>query len=229
MSTRSQGNPSLLDRIYLCGEGTLSTPELVALLIGRNGAAHKEAELASRLLRDGGGLRAVACRTAAEWSQESGVGWVRGGRLAAAFELTRRAGSTGLRRGALIRTGEDVHDLLSSRLRDSRREMFIVLLLDGRHRLLREELVSVGTLTSSLVHPREVFGPALRVAAAFLVVAHNHPSGDPSPSQEDIEVTRRLAETGWLLGVPLLDHVIVGDRRFVSLRERGFLPAAGER
>src|SRR5690606_306825 len=100
---------------------------------------------------------------------------------------------------------------------------FVALLLDARHRLLRVERVSEGTLTSSVVHPREVFGPALREAAAAVVVAHNHPSGDPTPSAEDRDVTARLAEAGRLVGVRLLDHVVVGDPGFVSFRERGDL------
>jgi DNA repair protein RadC len=95
-----------------------------------------------------------------------------------------------------------------------------VLLLDGKHRLVRRQRVSEGTLTSSLVHPREVFGPAVREAAAAVIVAHNHPSGDPEPSGEDLAVTRRLIEAGRILGVPVLDHVVIGDGAFVSIRDR---------
>ena len=106
-------------------------------------------------------------------------------------------------------------------------ETFHSLALDVRHELLAHEVVAVGTLTSAPVHPREVFRSALRRAAAALVVAHNHPSGDPEPSPEDVAVTRRLADAGRLLGVPLLDHVVLGEGRFVSLRERGLVgPAA---
>jgi DNA repair protein RadC len=107
------------------------------------------------------------------------------------------------------------------------REVFAVALLDGKHRLRRWERVSVGTLTASLVHPREVFRAAIREAAAAVVVAHNHPSGDPEPSTEDRHVTRRLVDAGRLLGIPVLDHVVVGDARCVSFRERGWLPASG--
>ena len=98
------------------------------------------------------------------------------------------------------------------------------MLLDSRHRVIRSVLTSQGTLTASLVHPREVFRPALREAAAALVLVHNHPSGDPSPSSEDREITRRLAQAGVLLGIPVLDHVIVADRGYASLREEGDLP-----
>jgi len=119
-----------------------------------------------------------------------------------------------------MRSAESVWRFLVGATRGRDRERFHVLLLDGKHRLIREEVVSEGTLTTSLVHPREVFRSAVREAAAAVVVAHNHPSGDPEPSPEDLEVTRRLVRTGKLLGIPLLDHVVLGDHGFVSLRER---------
>jgi DNA repair protein RadC len=106
-------------------------------------------------------------------------------------------------------------------LRDAPHERFLVVLLDGRHRLMRHEMVSQGTLTASLVHPREVFRPALRESAAALVLVHNHPSGDPAPSSEDREVTARLVRAGELLGIPVLDHVVVAERGYTSLREQG--------
>ncbi|MCZ6690196.1 MAG: DNA repair protein RadC, partial [Planctomycetota bacterium] len=103
------------------------------------------------------------------------------------------------------------------------KETFYALLLDSKNRLIREEAISTGTLTASLVHPREVFRGAIKDAAAALIVAHNHPSGDPTPSREDLEVTSRLRATGELIGIPLLDHIIIGSGRYVSLAERGRL------
>ena len=100
-----------------------------------------------------------------------------------------------------------------------------MILLDGKHRVLREELVSQGTLTTSPVHPREVFGVAIRHHAAAVVLVHNHPSGDPTPSADDLEITRRLADVGDLVGIRIVDHVIVGDGCFASLADRGMLPA----
>jgi DNA repair protein RadC len=133
-----------------------------------------------------------------------------GRRIARASRAPRRAlGSPAL-----------VYDLFSSELAGLDQETFHVLLLDGKHRLRRRQRISEGTLTTSLVHPREVFGPAVRECAAALICVHNHPSGDPEPSREDLEVTQRLIEAGRLLGVPLLDHVIVADGGYVSLRER---------
>lgn len=140
--------------------------------------------------------------------------------LAAAFALGRRVEAVRWVRADSVRSPGGVFRLMAPRLRGLEREVFSVLLVDGKHRLIDVEQVSEGTLTTSLVHPREVFRPALRRGAAALVVAHNHPSGDPEPSAEDVEVTRRLLDAGRLLGVPLLDHVVLGRGAYVSLRER---------
>lgn len=141
-------------------------------------------------------------------------------RLEAAFDLGRRVRELRTPKRPVLRTPGRVMRVLEERVRGCSRETFYTLLLDGKHALRRIEVVSVGTLTCSLVHPREVFRPALREAAAAIVCAHNHPSGDPEPSAEDVEVTRRLVDAGKLLGVPLLDHVVLGEGRWVSLRER---------
>lgn len=141
-------------------------------------------------------------------------------RLAALFELGRRVETQRWTSGDSVRTSGGVYRRMAPLLRGLERETFYVLFLDGRHRLLGVERVSEGTLTTSLVHPREVFRPAIRACAAAVVVAHNHPSGDPEPSRQDYEVTRRLAQCGRLVGVPLLDHVVIGQGAHVSIRER---------
>ena len=153
-----------------------------------------------------------------------GVGPTKAAVLVAAFELGRRCASSRLPEGAALLGPEDVFRRFEARLRRLDHERFTVLLLDGRHRVLGEELVSRGTLTASLVHPREVFRPALRASAAALILVHNHPSGDPTPSAEDRRVTARLAEAGELLGIRVLDHVVVAERGFASLRDEGVLP-----
>lgn len=137
-------------------------------------------------------------------------------RLAAAFELGREVERTRQPPRPHLFSPEEVHRLLAPEMRGLCRETFHVLLLDARHRLQDRVQVSEGTLSTSLVHPREVFGPAIRGGAAAVVVAHNHPSGDPRPSAEDVSVTRRLEETGQLVGIPLLDHVVIGDGRWAS-------------
>ena len=117
-----------------------------------------------------------------------------------------------------------VYNLYHDRFRDEKQEHFLAIILDTKHRILREVLVSKGTLNGSIVHPREVFAPAIRERAASVLVIHNHPSGDPAPSHEDIEITRRLREAGELIGIPLLDHVILGADSFISLRDQNVIP-----
>ena len=149
------------------------------------------------------------------------IPWRAALRLASAFELGRRVADCARISRAPIRTPGDAFELVRGALHGRDRETVVALYLDGRHRLLLLHVVSVGTATASLIHPREVFGPALRSGACAVVVAHNHPSGDPEPSAEDRGVTERLFAAGELVGVPLLDHLVVGGGAFVSLRGRG--------
>lgn len=145
-------------------------------------------------------------------------------RVACAFELGRRASARGRPTRAAVRTPRDAFELVHELLLGRDRETVVALYLDGRHRLLQRHEVSIGTATASLIHPREVFGPGLRLGACALVIAHNHPSGDPEPSAEDRGVTERLQAAGELVGIPLLDHIVVGGSSFVSLRGRGAWP-----
>jgi DNA repair protein RadC len=190
-----------------------------------------ERELLGRLLGGGPGParaeRLLEGRELAELARATRDGLIALGlgpraaeRLVAAFELGRRVERSRPPPRRCMRSPERVAALMAPELRGLDRETFHALLLDGKHRLRRRLTVSQGTLTASLVHPREVFGPALREGAAALIVVHNHPSGDPEPSLEDLSVTRRLLEAGRLVGVPLLDHVVVADGGWVSLRER---------
>jgi DNA repair protein RadC len=208
------------ERLAGLGAEALSDAELVALLL-RTGAAHHPArEVAQGLLRRHG-LRGLGRAALAELRRHPGVGDAKAATILAAFELGRRVASLRLRPGDLIRSPADVHRHFHPLLRDAPHERFLVVLLDGRHRVIRPVLTSQGTLTASLVHPREVFAPALREPAAAVVLVHNHPSGDPTPSREDREITARLVAAGDLLGIPVLDHVVVAEQGYVSLREDG--------
>ncbi len=167
-----------------------------------------------------GDLAALARSDPRELAAKLGARTVVGWRVAVAFALARRlAQHSGLERPA-IRGPADVQAVLGPALRGELRESFHVLLLDGKHRLRGQHVISIGSLSTSIVHPREVFRPAVRAGAAAILCAHNHPSGDPEPSQEDLAVTQRLEQTGKLLGIPLLDHVVLGEGRWISLRER---------
>lgn len=198
-----------------------TTAELLAVVAGGPAASRRAA--LETMLAAAGGLRQLGLRTAEELAAASGIGAARAQRLVAALELGRRSAAEPLARGAFLRTSGDVFRHFHPALRDLRVEQFRLVLLDGKHRYLRDELVSQGTLTSSPVHPREVFGPAIRHAAAAVVLVHNHPSGDPSPSSDDLEITRRLVHVGDLIGIRVVDHVIVGDGVYVSLGDRGLL------
>ena len=162
-----------------------------------------------------------------ELATAPGIGLARACALVAAFELGRRAAAEPARRDLRIQGPGDVYRRLGPALRDRRQEEFWALYLDTQNRVISERCVTVGLLNSSLVHPREVFAPAIAHAAASVVLAHNHPSGDPDPSPEDLEVTWQLVESGRLLGIPVRDHIVIGDGRYISLLERGLVPGAG--
>ena len=217
------------ERLFSLGIGALSDAELVALTLRTGGAGAGVASLAADLLARQGGLSGLARSDLRELMGIRGVGRTKAAALFAAVELGRRISHRRLREGDAIRSPEDVFRHFHTRLRHASQEHFFVLLLDGRHRVQSEQVVSLGTLTASLVHPREVFRPAIRASAAALILVHNHPSGDPDPSPEDRTVTGRLARAGELLGVPVLDHVIVAERGFRSLRDDGDMGPAPDR
>ena len=212
------------ERLRALGTGALAVHELVALLVGSGGASGSAAAVASRLLEAvGGSLRRLATLDVAALERVWGVGSATAARVLGALELGRRAASESPAERDRIRGPGDVYQRYGPRLRDLPQEEFHALLLDTRHRVVREVCVTRGTLDASLISPREVFRLAVVEGAAAVILAHNHPSGDPAPSPDDRAVTRQIAEAGRALGIPVLDHVIVGDGRFASLAEEGGL------
>jgi DNA repair protein RadC len=209
------------ERLLAGGAGSLSERELLALLIGSGARGRSALALAEDLLRDG--LYALAQREPLELARERGLGPARAACVAAALELGSRLAAAPRPEAPVFRSPAETAAFLLPR--HSRRpvEVFGVLALDVRHRLRREVIVSTGCLTSSLVHPREVFQHAVLARAAGLVLFHNHPSGDPEPSADDVALTRRLAAAGTLMGIEVLDHLVLGAARWVSLKERGIL------
>lgn len=213
------------ERLRTLGPAALSTPELLALVLGTGAAGRDVLAVAGHLLASAdGSLRRLAARMPAEWQRTPGVGPSKAARLLAAFELGLRAAQEDRPAKARIRDPEDVVRLLAPRLRDLAVEEFHLLALDSQSQVLREVLVTRGLLDSSLVHPREVFRPAIVEAAAGIIVVHNHPSGDPTPSAEDRAVTRQLVAAGKLLDLPVYDHVIVAGDRWMSLAAAGLMP-----
>jgi len=211
------------ERLEALGSSALSDAELIALLLRTGNRGSDALAVATDLLVRHGGLQGLSRVSGRELGRSQGIGPAKGASLRAALEIGRRLAGRRLRAGAAIRSPADVYHHFHPQLRDASQEHFLVILLDARQRVLRTEIVSQGTLTASLVHPREVFRPALRDAAAALVLVHNHPSGDPTPSAEDREVTARLASAGEILGVRVLDHIVVAERGYSSFRERGEL------
>jgi DNA repair protein RadC len=210
------------ERLLRLGPDALPDEELLALVMGRNGG-RPALTCARDLLLGCGSLRRLSTRAPRELVGALGVNEGQAARLAALFGLTRRLMGERLRHGMLFANPRQIFEHYHGALRDKKREMFLVVMLDARHRVLGEEIVSEGSLTSSIVHPREVFLPAVRESAGALVLVHNHPSGDPRPSDEDVAVTRRLVHAAELLGIRVLDHVIVGDGAYASFKEAGLL------
>jgi DNA repair protein RadC len=180
------------------------------------------AEAARMLLEKYPGLGDLAAQRPASLVRGFGLGPVRSARLLAAFELGFRARDASVRAGFVVNGPVDVHPLLREEFRGLDRERFLALYLDTRHRVVAVETVSIGSLNASLVHPRELFKPAVAMSAAAVIVAHNHPSGDPSPSGDDLELTARLDRCGDLLGIALLDHLVAGHEEIISIREYGW-------
>jgi DNA repair protein RadC len=209
------------ERLARHGAGALSNRELIALLLGTGSARASALDTAERLVE--GGIRGLAQRSLDDLESEHGLGRAKATRVLAALELGARLASEGRAGQPALRTPGDCARHLLPRYAGRAVETFGILALDVRHRLKREAVISVGCLTSSLVHPREVFQEAVVSRAAALILFHNHPSGDPEPSAEDVSLTRRLASAGTLMGIDVLDHIVLGAGRYVSFRERGLV------
>ena len=221
-----QGLPSAerpRERLYWNGPEALADAELLALQLGSGTPGRSAADVAREMLATYGSLAEVAAREAVELARVTGVGPAKAARRAAAFELGRRlrARTPGVR--VVLSAPADVYAAFGPLMEDLPREVFRVALLDAQNGLLRDRVISQGTLSASLVHPREVFKPAILESAASVILLHNHPSGDPTPSREDVRLTRQLVECARLLELRVHDHVVIGRGRYVSLAERGII------
>jgi DNA repair protein RadC len=212
------------ERLWALGPSALTTAELLAIVLGTGGGGRDVLQLASHLMEvSEGSLRRLVQRPRGELLRAPGMGPTKAGRLLAAFELGARGAREQRPPVQRIREPEDVFRLFANRLRDLQVEEFHLLALDSQSQVLREVLITRGLLNSSLVHPREVFRAAIAEAAAGIVVVHNHPSGDPTPSAEDRAATKQLVSAGQLLDLPVYDHVIIAGDRFVSFATAGLL------
>lgn len=214
------------ERLQRHGASVLSDAELLAVLIRTGTRTESALMLAQRILKGDGaksGLAYVVDASIEELSKIKGIGAAKSVQIKAAVELGRRISSFNRREQTAITGPRDIKHLLMDEMRFLEKEHFKAVLLNIKNHVISIEDISVGSLNTSIVHPREVFKPAIRRSSASIILVHNHPSGDPTPSREDIEVTQRLVESGKILGISVLDHVIIGNGSIVSLKEEGIM------
>ncbi|WP_283163247.1 RadC family protein [Sporolactobacillus mangiferae] len=211
------------ERLARDGASALSNQELLAILLHSGTKNESVMQLAERLLCRFEGLELLKDASIEELKQVKGIGAAKAIQLLAGFELGQRMARKARESRYSIRSPEDGADYVMEEMRALKQEHFLVLFLNTKNQVLHKKTIFVGSLNASIVHPREVFKEAVRQSAASIICFHNHPSGDPTPSREDVDVTRRLASCGKMLGVDVLDHIVIGDRRFISLKKKGLM------
>ena len=213
------------EKLQKSGADSLSDAELLALIlrVGDHASGQSAIDLGRTMLQTFGDLRKLSSATFSEICSVKGAGPAKASSVLAALALGRRINTDRLENLERFTAPSQIFNHFHYRFRDRRREYFVTLLLDGKNRILLEEQVSEGSLNQSIVHPREVFSRAVKESAAAVILVHNHPSGDPGPSREDREITRRLKEAGEILGIRVLDHIIIGDGSYFSFVEQGLL------
>ena len=209
------------ERLLKLGGESLSAQEILALILGRGTKGESVMVTSQKLLSRFGNLKGIVNASVEELSEIKGIGLAKAAQIKAALELSKRLeADVGDKPKPLLKSPEDVAAAVRSKLKGKRKEHFLVLCLDTRNRLINCRPVSMGSLDTSIVHPREVFKEAVSSSAAAVIFVHNHPSGDPEPSREDIELTRRLAKAGEIIGIDVLDHIIVCDKSYLSLKAK---------
>ncbi len=213
------------EKLLSNGAPALTDTELLAIVLRNGNASTGESAIdhARVLLKQFHGLKGVDEASIAELTGIKGIGPAKAAEIKATLEIARRLAGAKWPAGEPLGSAEDVFRHFNETLGREKREIFYVVLLNNKNRKIRDVKISEGSLTASLVHPREVYNPVIRDSAAAVIFVHNHPSGDPAPSPEDIEITRRLKEVGEVMGVRVLDHVVIGHERYFSFSDRGLL------
>jgi len=211
------------ERLQKLGPEALSSQELLALVIGRGIPKKSVMTIAQELLVRFGNVKAIGQATLEELSQIKGIGVAKAAQIKACFELAKRENLETEEESFDIKNPEAVFKVISSSIKNKAKEHFKLILLNSRNKKIGISPVSTGTLTTSLVHPREVFKDAITHSAASVILAHNHPSGDPEPSEDDLKITKKLVESGKILGIEVIDHIIIGKNNFYSFREKGLI------
>ncbi|PJN87424.1 RadC family protein [Bacillus sp. mrc49] len=211
------------ERFLQDGPQSLSNQELLALLLRTGTREESVLQLAGRLINSVKGLRPLKEASVEELTGIKGIGEAKAIHILASVELGRRMNQLNDQDRYVIRSPEDGANYCMEEMRFLTQEHFVCLYLNTKNQVLQKTTIFIGSLNASIVHPREVFKEAFRRSAASIICLHNHPSGDPTPSREDIEVTKRLAECGRIIGIEVLDHIIIGEHKYVSLKEKGYL------
>ncbi len=212
------------EKLNRLGAIGLTDVEILAIILGTGSCRETAIDLAAKLLNSingEGGLKALLDMTVEELSQYRGMGAAKACKLIAAAELARRINLTAEDKEVVIKVPGDAALHVMQEMRYLKKEHFRIMLLNVKNRLISTEAVSIGSLSASVVHPREIFKLPIKRSAAAIILIHNHPSGDPTPSQEDINITKRIYEAGEIIGIDVLDHIIIGDGRYSSLKEKG--------
>ncbi len=206
------------------GRDKLSTAEVLAILIGSGGADRSALEIATDLLTmDSRGIAFLGECRPEEMMSVKGIGRAKACEILAAVELGKRIAACPREERRVISTSADIADVVMEKMRYYRKEHFVCMLINVKGEIIEESCISIGDLCSSVTHPREVFVDAVRRSAGSVVFIHNHPSGDPTPSEADVATTKRLIEAGQILGIPVLDHIVIGDGEYVSMKAKGLI------
>ncbi len=211
------------ERLLRQGPEFLSNRELLAILLKTGTKDRSVFTLVDQLISHFGSLRGIASANYEEMAIIKGIGPAKAAQVLAAFELAKRLSNSYLQVQEVINSPADAAAVVMDEMRLLDREHFMILMLNTKHRVIARKIVSIGHLSASLVHPRELFKDVIKRSSAAVILVHNHPSGDPTPSDDDVKVTKRICEAGRLLGITVLDHLIVGDQCFISLREKGLM------
>lgn len=211
------------ERLLKYGSYNLSEAQLLAIILRTGGGGKTAIDLAMEILNSFGELKNIENASLAEFSSFKGIGKAKVAQLKAAFELGKRLLEEPHKKGPVFSSGQDVYLYYHQRFKNAKKENFFCALLDAKNRVFKDCRVSEGTLTNSLIHPREAFRDAIKESAASIIFIHNHPSGDASPSREDIIITERLVNVGEIVGIKVLDHVIIGNEKYTSMMEKGYI------
>lgn len=211
------------ERLLKYGAENLSNVELLAILLRTGSSEESVLQLAQKVLVQIEKLENIYEISIEELMKVKGIGSTKAVQIKAGIELGKRVVSQGQDDKFIIRGPEDAAEYIIKDIKFLKKEHFITLLLNTKNQIISKEIISIGSLNSSIVHPREVFKPAIKKSVSAIIMIHNHPSGDPTPSREDIEVTKRLVKAGEILGIDVLDHIIIGGSKHLSLKEEGYM------